>query len=77
MAHRALSLLTLAKETDPFRKTSCNRSAKFDAIILNLLSCTIQESLDRFGCWGMAQAFWKCLSECHPDAPKLGMLTVY
>ncbi|PBK61202.1 hypothetical protein ARMSODRAFT_1008925 [Armillaria solidipes] len=71
MAHHALSFLTLAKGTDPFRKTSDNRSVKFNAIILNLLSCTIQESLDRFGCWGMAQAFWKSISECHPDAPKL------
>ncbi|KAK0199354.1 hypothetical protein DFS33DRAFT_1457396 [Desarmillaria ectypa] len=62
------------EETDAWNLKISGNSAKFNTIVPNLLSCTIRESLDRFDCWGMAQAFWKSISKCHHSAPKLDTL---
>ncbi len=82
MAGHALHLLERVRETDVWKivpvsreLSSGNSSARFKAVVVPLLIQTIQESLVAFGCWGMAQAFWKNLSECHPDVPKMGTLT--
>ncbi|PBK98051.1 hypothetical protein ARMGADRAFT_1161613 [Armillaria gallica] len=75
MAGYALRLLERVRETDVWKivpaLSSGNSSAQFKAAVVPLLIQTIQESLVAFGCWGMAQAFWKNLSECHPDVPKM------
>ncbi|PBK67910.1 hypothetical protein ARMSODRAFT_958488 [Armillaria solidipes] len=78
MAGYALHLLERVRETDVWKivhvsraLSSGNSSAQFKAAVVPLLIQTIQESLVAFGCWGMAQAFWKNLSECHPDVPKM------
>ncbi len=78
MAGYALHLLERVRETDVWKivpaLSSSNSSAQFKAAAVPLLIQIIQESLVAFGCWGMAQAFWKNLSECHPDIPKMGTL---
>ncbi|PBK58518.1 hypothetical protein ARMSODRAFT_1035598, partial [Armillaria solidipes] len=66
MAGYALHLLERVRETDVWKivhvsraLSSGNSSAQFKAAVVPLLIQTIQESLVAFGCWGMAQAFWK------------------
>ncbi|KAK0241192.1 hypothetical protein EDD85DRAFT_948279 [Armillaria nabsnona] len=79
MAHLALYVPAKVEETgvwnvwsaSTYRQPSLNTSAKFNAIIPTLLSCTIREYLERVDCWGMAQVFWNSFSSCHHDASSL------